>query len=66
MSGTRVGGIILIGGGALVFLTALLEDVIGIGANSGFGPWQAVGVFLGILGVLAGVFLLSQKPVQSP
>ena len=48
MSGTRI-TIILAAAGVLIVLVSLLADVIGLGSNPGFGPYQKSGVVAGLL-----------------
>ncbi len=48
MSGTRI-AIILAAAGVLIVLVSLLADVIGLGSNPGFGPYQKSGVVAGLL-----------------
>jgi len=48
MSGTRI--TIKLGvAGVLIVLVSLLADVIGLGSNPGFGPYQKSGVVAGLL-----------------
>ena len=48
MSGTRI-AIILAAAGVLIVVVSLLADVIGLGSNPGFGPYQKSGVVAGLL-----------------
>ena len=48
MSGNRI-AIILAAAGVLIVLVSLLADVIGLGSNAGFGPYQKSGVVAGLL-----------------
>ena len=48
MSGNRI-TIILAAAGVLIVLVSLLADVIGLGSNPGFGPYQKSGVVAGLL-----------------
>ena len=48
MSGNRI-AIILAGAGVLIVVVSLQADVIGLGSNPGFGPYQKSGVVAGLL-----------------
>ena len=48
MSGNRI-AIVLAGAGVLIVVVSLLADVIGLGSNPGFGPYQKSGVVAGLL-----------------
>ncbi len=48
MSGNRI-AIILAAAGVLIVVVSLLADVIGLGSNPGFGPYQKSGVVAGLL-----------------
>ncbi len=48
MSGNRI-AIILAGAGVLIVVVSLLADVIGLGSNPGFGPYQKSVVVAGLL-----------------
>ena len=48
MSGNRI-AIILAATGVLLVVVSLLADVIGLGSNPGFGPYQKSGVVAGLL-----------------
>jgi len=48
---------IVIGLGALLVIIAALADVLGIGRSPGFGWIQTLGVIVGALVILAGLYL---------
>ena len=48
MSGNRT-AIILAAAGVLIVVVSLQADVIGLGSNPGFGPYQKSGVVAGLL-----------------
>ena len=48
MSGNRI-AIILAAAGVLIVVVSLQADVIGLGSNPGFGPYQKSGVVAGLL-----------------
>jgi hypothetical protein len=52
----------LIGIGVLLLLIAALADPLGLGRNPGFGWRQGLGVVIGALLALAGVYLRRRKP----
>ena len=47
--------VLVIGIGLLVL--SLLADVIGLGANPGFGPRQTMGTIVGVIITAAGLYL---------
>jgi hypothetical protein len=49
--------LVLIGIGALLVVIALFADPLGLGRQSGFGWRQALGVVIGALVILAGLYL---------
>jgi len=51
----------LIGIGVLLALLSLLADPLGLGRHPGFGWIQGLGVVIGVLVILAGVFLRRRK-----
>ena len=54
----------LIGIGVLLLLIAALADPLGLGRNPGFGWVQGLGVVIGALVALAGLYLRRRKPSQ--
>ena len=52
---------IVIGAGVLVVLIAAFADPMGLGRSAGFGWRQTLGVVVGALVVLAGVYLRRGK-----
>jgi hypothetical protein len=48
---------VVIGIGVLIFLLSLFADPLGLGRSPGFGRVQTLGVVVGALIVLAGVYL---------
>ena len=52
---------IVIGAGVLVVLIAAFADPMGLGRSAGFGWRQRLGVVVGALVVLAGVYLRRGK-----
>jgi hypothetical protein len=59
---TRTSAPALIGVGALVAAVSLLADPLGLARYPGFGWVQEVGVIIGILAILAGVYLRGRAP----
>jgi len=51
----------LIGIGVLVFLIAAFADPLGLGRHSGFGWVQGLGVVIGVLVGLAGLYSRRRK-----
>lgn len=51
----------LIGIGVLLFLISVFADPLGLGRDAGFGWKQGLGVVLGALGILAGLYLRRRK-----
>jgi hypothetical protein len=56
---------VLIGIGAILVLIALFADPLGLGKSPGFGWRQTLGVVVGALVVLAGVYLRRRAKVSS-
>jgi uncharacterized membrane protein len=56
---------IVIGVGLLIDLIALFADPLGLGRSPGFGWHQLLGVVVGALIVLAGVYLWRRGKVSS-
>jgi hypothetical protein len=48
---------VVIGIGALLVLIALFADLLGLGGHSGFGWRQALGLVIGAVVILAGLYL---------
>ena len=48
---------VVIGIGAILVLIALFADPLGLGKSAGFGWKQGVGVIIGALVMLAGLYL---------
>ncbi len=57
MSETRLLAIVLIVGGVGLFLLSVAADLLGLGRDPGFGPWQMGGSVVGILAAIAGGIL---------
>ena len=55
---------VVIGIGVLIFLISLLADPLGLGRSPGFGRVQTLGVVVGALIVLAGVYLWRRGKVS--
>ena len=51
----------LIGIGVLLLLIAVFADPLGLGRNPGFGWIQGLGVVIGALVILAGLYLRRRK-----
>ena len=47
--------VVIIGAGLL--LISLLADVLGIGDDPGFGPWQMMGSVAGLVILATGIYL---------
>jgi hypothetical protein len=56
---------VVIGIGVLIFLISLFADPLGLGRTLGFGWVQTLGVVVGALIVLAGVYLWRRGKVSS-
>ena len=52
----------LIGIGVLLLLISALADPLGLGRTPGFGWQQGLGVVIGALVALAGLYLRRRKP----
>jgi hypothetical protein len=48
---------VVIGIGALLVLIALFADPLGLGGRSGFGWKQGLGLVIGVMVILAGLYL---------
>jgi uncharacterized PurR-regulated membrane protein YhhQ (DUF165 family) len=59
---TRTSAQALIGVAGLVAAVSLLANPLGLGHYPGFGWVQEVGVIIGILAILAGVYLRGRAP----
>jgi len=55
---------VVIGIGALLVLIALFADPLGLGRSPGFGWIQTLGVVVGALVALAGVYLWRRRKVS--
>ena len=53
-------GIVLIVLGVLLLVLFVLADRIGIGATAGFGYRQIIGVIVGVIAGIRGLFLLKK------
>lgn len=60
MKWDKASGIFLLVLGAALLIVSLLADVIGIGANPGFGYRQIIGVVLGVIAIIRGIFVLKR------
>jgi hypothetical protein len=60
MKWEKASGTFLLVLGAALLIVSLLADVIGIGANPEFGYRQIVGVVLGVIAVIRGIFMLKR------
>jgi protein-S-isoprenylcysteine O-methyltransferase Ste14 len=52
---------IVIGAGVLLVLVAVFADPLGLGRHPGFGWIQGLGVVIGALVILAGLYLRRRK-----
>jgi hypothetical protein len=52
---------IKIGAGVLIVLISVFADPLGLGRNPGFGWLQGLGVVIGALVILAGLYLRRRK-----
>jgi hypothetical protein len=52
---------IVIGAGALLVIISVFADALGLGRNPGFGWTQGLGVVIGALVILAGLYLRRRK-----
>jgi hypothetical protein len=55
---------VVIGMGVLIVLISLFADTLGLGRSPGFGRVQPVGVVVGALVVLAGLYLWRRSKVS--
>ena len=60
MKWEKASGTFLLVLGAVLLIVSLLADVIGIGANPGFGYRQIIGVVLGVIAIIRGIFVLKR------
>ena len=60
MKWEKASGTFLLVLGAALLIVSLLADVIGIGANPGFGYRQIIGIVLGVIAVIRGIFVLKR------
>ena len=60
MKWEKASGVFLLILGAALLIVSLLADVIGIGAHPGFGYRQIIGVVLGVIAVIRGIFVLKR------
>jgi len=61
MDSRKIVSIILCVGGVILLLLSLFADVIGIGTHPDFGGSQILGVVVGAVAALVGLFLLLRK-----
>jgi hypothetical protein len=54
----RIVGSMLIAGGAVLVALSALSDVIGIGADEGFGWKQLLGISVGVAAIVVGAGLM--------
>lgn len=52
---------VLIGIGAILVLIALFADPLGLGKSAGFGWKQGLGVVIGVVVILGGLYLRRRK-----
>ncbi len=52
---------VLMGIGVLLVVIAVFADPLGVGRNPGFGWLQGLGVVIGVLVILAGLYLRRRK-----
>lgn len=60
MKWEKASGTFLLILGAALLIVSLLADAIGIGANPGFGYRQIIGVVLGVIAIIRGIFVLKR------
>ncbi len=60
MKWDKASGTFLLVLGVALLIVSLLADVIGIGANPGFGYRQIIGVVLGVIAIIRGIFVLKR------
>ncbi len=53
---------IVIGAGVLLVLVSVFADPVGLGRNPGFGWLLWLGIVIGVLVILAGLYLRRRKP----
>jgi hypothetical protein len=58
MKWQKASGAFLLVLGVVLLVLSLLADRIGVGANSGFGYKQIIGVVLGVIAIIRGIWLL--------
>ncbi len=52
---------VVIGAGVLLVIISVFADPLGLGRNPGFGWLQGLGVVIGALVILAGLYLRRRK-----
>lgn len=57
MNGNKIIGNVLMAGGVLLVLVAVTADLTSLGEGSAFGWKQLTGVVIGVLDVVAGVWI---------
>lgn len=60
MKWQKASGAFLLVLGVVLLVLSLLADVIGVGANPGFGYRQVIGVVLGVIAVIRGSWVLKR------
>ena len=60
MSWQKASGIFLLVLGVVLLIVSLLADVIGVGANRGFGYRQIIGIVLGVIAIIRGIFVIKR------
>jgi hypothetical protein len=62
MKWQKASGAFLLVLGLVLLVLSLLADIIGVGANPGFGYRQIIGVILGVIAIIRGIFILKRYP----
>ena len=60
MKWQKASGAFLLVLGIVLVVVSLLADLIGIGANPGFGYRQIIGVVLGVIAIIRGIWSLKK------
>jgi hypothetical protein len=60
MKWQKASGAFLLVLGVVLLVLSLLADLIGVGLNPGFGYRQIIGVVLGVIAVIRGIWLLKR------
>ena len=60
MKWEKASGTFLLVLGVALLIVSLLADVVGIGANPGFGYRQVIGVVLGVIAIIRGIIVLKR------